>query len=209
MTGADRASRRRPIAVIGALAVVIGALAASPVAAQSSRERSHVVRDGDTLARIARRYHVSVADLQRLNHLRGTQVRAGARLRVPSGDGTWRRTRARRATVRAGDTLTRIARRYHVSVEDLQTANHMRGTSVRPGQVLYVPMPGQSGGELYASMREGNPVRAPSEPLELPEDVEASARARADALGLGPTRVGQRLLMEAPDPRWIEAARAG
>jgi len=41
------------------------------------------VRDGDTLATIARRTGVSVAELKRANGLNSGQVRSGQRLHVP------------------------------------------------------------------------------------------------------------------------------
>jgi membrane-bound lytic murein transglycosylase D len=40
------------------------------------------VRKGDTLWSIAHRYHVSVNDLKRWNHLHDSDVRAGQELRV-------------------------------------------------------------------------------------------------------------------------------
>lgn len=42
----------------------------------------HTVQRGDVLGSIARRYGVSVRDLQQLNGLRGTNIRVGQRLRV-------------------------------------------------------------------------------------------------------------------------------
>jgi hypothetical protein len=42
----------------------------------------HTVRGGDTLGAIARRYGTTVREIQRLNNLRGTNIRAGQRLRV-------------------------------------------------------------------------------------------------------------------------------
>ena len=47
---------------------------------------SHIavtVRDGDTLAQIAQRNNVSVAQIKRLNGLTSNQVRSGQRLRIP------------------------------------------------------------------------------------------------------------------------------
>ena len=41
------------------------------------------VREGDTLARIARRFDVSIRDLMRHNRLRTPSIRSGARLRIP------------------------------------------------------------------------------------------------------------------------------
>lgn len=42
----------------------------------------HTVRSGDTLFAIARRHNTTVAEIQRLNGLRGTNIRPGQRLRV-------------------------------------------------------------------------------------------------------------------------------
>ncbi len=42
----------------------------------------HTVRSGDTLGAVARRYGVTVGEVQRLNGLRGSRIRIGQRLRV-------------------------------------------------------------------------------------------------------------------------------
>ncbi len=42
----------------------------------------HKVRSGDTLSGIAKKYHVSIASLKRLNNISGTTIRIGQRLRV-------------------------------------------------------------------------------------------------------------------------------
>lgn len=48
-----------------------------------SVSRVHVVRRGDTLAGIARRYGVGVAEIKELNGLRSDLIRVGQRLRIP------------------------------------------------------------------------------------------------------------------------------
>ena len=47
-----------------------------------SRGKTVIVRAGDTLGSIARRNHTSVAQLRRLNGIRGNTIRSGQRLRV-------------------------------------------------------------------------------------------------------------------------------
>jgi LysM repeat protein len=49
---------------------------------------------------------------------------------------------ARQHTVRAGQTLSGIARQYGVSVAALQQANGLSGTDIRAGQTLSIPGPG-------------------------------------------------------------------
>lgn len=53
----------------------------------ASSYRNHRVRSGQTLASIARRYDVSIADLRHANDLGGSSlIKVGQTLRVPSGD---------------------------------------------------------------------------------------------------------------------------
>ncbi|MES1925672.1 LysM peptidoglycan-binding domain-containing protein [Salinisphaera sp. T31B1] len=48
-------------------------------------------------------------------------------------------------TVRRGDVLSRIARRYGVSVASLRQANHIAGDRIRVGQTLQIPRSGTPG----------------------------------------------------------------
>jgi membrane-bound lytic murein transglycosylase D len=50
--------------------------------AGSGRARYHTVRKGETLGRIAQRYHVSVKNLQRWNGLKGSNISVGKRLKI-------------------------------------------------------------------------------------------------------------------------------
>lgn len=80
------------------------------------------IRRGDTLARIAKRYRVSIRDLRRWNRLRGNRLRLGQMLIVRSRQ-PLRIQRRRFYVVRRGDTLARIARKLQVSVRALRRWN--------------------------------------------------------------------------------------
>lgn len=125
-------------------ALVLGVLlagATSPLAhAQPAADSTYTVRDGDTLYSIARRFDVSVADLQRWNDLAGTRLEAGQVLRVQPPQPAHADT-ASTYTVRQGDTLFRIAQRFGVSVQALQTWNDLEGTDIETGQTLQVRPP--------------------------------------------------------------------
>ena len=54
-------------------------------AVRQAAYRTHRVGKGQTLSHISRRYRVSVERLKRANNLRGTTVRAGQILKIPSG----------------------------------------------------------------------------------------------------------------------------
>jgi len=101
-----------------------------PQAASATRE--HRVRAGQNLARIARRYALSVETLAAANRLRpDSPLQLGQRLTIPVA-GT--------IGVRRGDTVESLARRHGVSAEDLREANHLRaGATLQAGQALVLP----------------------------------------------------------------------
>ena len=107
----------------------------------------HVVRQGDTLWGISRRYGMSVAEVARANGISPkATLRPGQRLAVrpPASGGVTTvavsgGTRQIAYQVRRGDTLSSIARRFDVSVGQLQAWNGMQGrTGIRAGQSLTI-----------------------------------------------------------------------
>ncbi|TVQ85771.1 MAG: LysM peptidoglycan-binding domain-containing protein [Bacteroidetes bacterium] len=113
------------------------------LAAQLRETTVHVVRSGEVLGTIARRYGTTVGEIQRLNNLRGTLIRPGQRLivRAPARTTTTVASTANTHVVRRGETLGVIASRYRVSVEQLQLWNNISGTIIYAGQNLIVRQP--------------------------------------------------------------------
>ncbi len=138
-----------------ALAVALLALGlAGPQGALA--QQTHVVRSGQSLARVAQRYRVSVSDLAAANGLTASSaLRPGQELRIPETGVTY---------VQAGQTLSDIARRASCSVADLVRLNRLRdATSLRVGQRIILPSyePPRGGrGPLADQPRWGRP-RAP------------------------------------------------
>jgi len=119
----------------------------------------HRVRNGETLGAIARRYGVSVGQLQAMNELgSSTTIRVGQRLRVGSvrrpvaGRRPATRVTASRAPaagsagagathlVQRGETLSSLARRYGVTVNALMEANGLRSArALKAGTRLTIP----------------------------------------------------------------------
>jgi peptidoglycan endopeptidase LytE len=79
---------KRVFTVLAAFA----ALAAIPVV--SLADATHVVRKGDTLGKIARAHHVSVATIQAANGLEGTRLSVGTKLVLPGGKARSKRRKA-------------------------------------------------------------------------------------------------------------------
>ncbi len=116
------------------------------LAAQLAETTVHVVRQGDVLGSIARRYNTSVREIQQLNNLRGTLIRPGQRLivRAPAPAPASSPAGANVHVVRRGETLGIIANRYRISVNNLMRWNNLSGSVIHPGQQLIVRPPSES-----------------------------------------------------------------
>ncbi|MEO1765990.1 lytic transglycosylase [Thiobacter aerophilum] len=129
--------------------------------AETSR-LSHTVRRGETLAAIARRHGVSVAELKSWNRLASSHLTPNQKLLVspPQAhteqarrDGRTQVAAAKSAkrgplryTVKRGDTLYGIAQRFDVQVDDLRRWNKLgRSTQLRPGDTLLLARADHSG----------------------------------------------------------------
>ncbi|MBI2305730.1 MAG: LysM peptidoglycan-binding domain-containing protein [Rhodocyclales bacterium] len=136
--------------------------AADPTPAKTA---AVVVRKGETLAAIARRSGVNVAELRRINRLAGDRVAPGTRLMLTAAPATTppaaaagtptkaahnktgrppvaanKRPRVTRYTVKRGDTLYSIARQFKVEQQDLQRWNGPATKSLQPGQQLTIQL---------------------------------------------------------------------
>lgn len=86
------------------------------------------VQDGDTLSRIALRFHSTVRALAAMNHIANPNIiDVGQILQIPS-----------MYQVRPGDTVSAIAARYGSTVADVARANGINPNVIYPGNVLYV-----------------------------------------------------------------------
>lgn len=104
-----------------------------------SERVQHRVRSGESLWLIARRYGVSVSELQSWNSLGQSQlIRPGDQILVNMSR-TAGASPVQDYTVRRGDSLWTIARRHQVSMRELMRWNGLSESSVlRPGQTLTI-----------------------------------------------------------------------
>jgi peptidoglycan endopeptidase LytE len=103
----------------------------------------------DTLWDIARSFSVTVDSLCAVNGISKRQpIHPGQRLEIPVGrvaSAGVERSSSSVYRVRSGDTLYDIARKFNVSVRDLQRANGLRGSRIYPGDVLQIPRSPKTG----------------------------------------------------------------
>ncbi|MDR4988692.1 MAG: LysM peptidoglycan-binding domain-containing protein [Bacteroidales bacterium] len=113
------------------------------LAARMSETTIHVVSRGEVLGTIARRYGTTVREIQQLNNLRGTLIRPGQRLvvRAPAAPPAPGQSNPNVHVVRRGESLSVIANRYRISVNNLMRWNNLSSSVIYPGQQLIVRPP--------------------------------------------------------------------
>ncbi len=134
----------------------------------------HKIRNGETLSHISRKYGTTVSLIREVNNLRGTQIRAGKYLMVPTAtrslqsytlsqnsriekiQNTQRKGTRREHLVRPGESLWSISRSYGVSTRALAKWNGMAPIdTLRVGQKLVVWTRGNT--NTLANIRQTRP----------------------------------------------------
>lgn len=118
--------------------------APAPARSSSSSVRV-VVKKGDTLNSLARKHGLSVEELRALNGLKKKyRLKLGASLVVKKGTSGETRTAVETRSVqktyvvKKGDTVRRIAKKFHLRPEELTRLNGLGRKGVKPGQKLVV-----------------------------------------------------------------------
>lgn len=101
--------------------------------------KTHRVKKHETLTILAKRYHVSVAELKAANNRIHSRIKVGDVLVVPPRSKFTENGRLHAGAtckVKKGENLYRIAKRAGVTVAELKRLNHLRSNRLKPGQVL-------------------------------------------------------------------------
>lgn len=102
----------------------------------------YIVKKGDTLWDIARKYNISVSELKELNNLSTNLLKIGQSLKIKKTtdkkeDNT--SSTINTYTVQKGDNLYSIANKFNTSVDELKSLNNLSTNIIQIGQVLKIP----------------------------------------------------------------------
>lgn len=92
---------------------------------------TYKIKSGDSLSSIAHAYHTSVDSIRKMNHFKHNTIRVGKVIQVPVKAKHYFSAQHHRAPkriiyhVKSGDTITGIAKRFHVSLENLTRWNRL------------------------------------------------------------------------------------
>ena len=92
----------------------------------------YIVKSGDNLYAIARRYNTTVQEIMTENNLTSNNLSIGQRLRIPvsSTPITY--------VVKSGDNLYTIARQYNTTVDEIKRKNNLTSNLLSIGQILII-----------------------------------------------------------------------
>ena len=159
------------------------------VTALAGAQPTHVVRSGDTLASIGRRYGVPAAALRQWNGLNSDRIYPRQRLRVAEPDlappVAAAATESTTHIVAQGETLYRIALRAGISVDALRTLNGLSGNRIYVGQRLRV----RAEPAAQYVVRAGDSLSE----IAIRHDMQLTELMRLNALASGQIHPGQKL----------------
>jgi len=94
------------------------------------------VKSGDTLWSIARNYGITVNELKEANNLTSNSLSVGQLLYIPVKETEIVESEV--YTVKSGDTLYGIAKKYNLTVDELKQLNNLKSNALSIGQKLVV-----------------------------------------------------------------------
>ena len=121
----------------------------------------HTVKKGESLGSIARKHHCTVSNLKKWNHLKRETIRPGQKLTIYRSGGSTAQVKSdsgssssksskssnksggskqsvKTHTVKRGETLSSISRKYGCTVKELKTWNNLKSDKVNAGQKLKI-----------------------------------------------------------------------
>ena len=120
----------------------------------------HTVKKGESLGSVARKYHVTVANIKKWNHLKRETLHVGQKLTIyrsggavaqakgndtkgsknakSSNNTSGNKQATKTHTVKKGETLSSIAKKHGCTVNDLKKWNGLKSNTVKVGQKLKI-----------------------------------------------------------------------
>ena len=114
---------------------------------------THVVKKGESLGSIAKKYHVSVSKIKQWNRLRKDTIHVGQKLVIyrsgapmaqagkttkSSKSGSQASTTTTTHTVKKGETLSSIGRKYNCTSDQIKKWNGLKSNNIKVGQKLKI-----------------------------------------------------------------------
>jgi len=114
-------------------------------------DNTYVVKTGDTLYSIAKKYGLTLAELKEANNLSTNVLNIGQKLIIPTSEPIEEIEGYETYTVKSGDNLYSIAKKYNTTVNELTTVNNLLNNNLSIGQKILVPTGKENVEEIYTT----------------------------------------------------------
>ncbi len=126
-----------------------------PTKESEDTTNEYIVQKGDTLYGIANKFNTTVDNLKSINNLTTDSLSIGQVLKLPSSSTISTDT----YTVKSGDSLYAIAKKYNTTVDTLKSLNNLTSNTLSIGQVLKLPGSSATSTDTY-TVKSGDTLYA-------------------------------------------------
>lgn len=142
-------------------------------------EDIYIVKQGDTLSKIASEYNITVSELKEANNLTSDFIQIGQYLKIPKTTVPPDETIY---TVVSGDSLYGIASRYNITVDELKRYNNLESDLLFIGQKLKIP---PKSGTTYTVVSGDNLIKIANMYGVNAEDIKKANNLTSDLIFVG------------------------
>ena len=141
----------------------------------------YTISKGDSLYSIAQKYNTTVNELIKYNNLSSTNLKIGEQLLIPTTE-----SKINTYTVKSGDSLYSIAKKYGVTVDELKKANGLTSNNLNLNQKLVIP---EANGEIGYIVKSGDSLYS----IAKKYNVTVDELKKANGLTTNTLSIGQEL----------------
>ena len=161
----------------------------------------HTIKSGETLSSIAKKYKTTIENLYKLNPDAKAGIRAGGVLKVSEGtkevriavkkpDSEINETSGKHLVL-AGESFYKIAKKYKVSISDLEKWNGFGNSGLKSGSEIYIKEPQEIEKPAEKQTIAGNaPKEEKEEKKEIASDVVTHKIVKGETLSTIATKYG-------------------
>ncbi len=117
---------------------LLSVISAFLITVSTAKALTYTVKKGDSLGKIAKKFHVTVTSLKRINHLRSNIIYPGQKLKIPSKNKKVSQSYIV-YKVKRGDSLKKLAKRFKTTISEIKRINHLKNNTIYVGQKLKIP----------------------------------------------------------------------
>ena len=156
-----------------------------------NNENIYIVKSGDSLYSISKKFNTSVDEIKKLNNLSSNLLSINQKLIIPKNsiNNNNNITTENIYTVKSGDSLYRIAINFNTTVDELKRINNLSSNNLSIGQKLIIP---SNNSEIIYTVIKGDSLYAISKKFNTSVDEIK----RLNNLSNNNLSIGQKLIIK-------------